>query len=236
MKSKTLFTVISLLSPLMLSAEVFADSNANPTSVETPVTANFTAPTNGGVNPTPPNPVTPNPDGSIPSTPGNKPLDPNTSFAIAYIPASFNFGSTEINSSGELNVSTPTANNKTFNVGVKNNRHTADGWTLTASLTGDLATNYGAQIKTKTTANSVNINNGNQGMIAAPAGTVTNTADYVINSSASPIMQQAKGKIQSGTFDLSLGDSVTLNIPDASTLQAGNYNGTVTWNLASVPM
>ncbi|MGL9870195.1 WxL domain-containing protein [Enterococcus sp. DIV0691] len=236
MKKQALLAAVALVAPVMLGTGVSAASTtapaANANSASTTMSATFTAPTNGGTNPTPPSPTTP---GGNPSQPGNTPLNPTGSFGIAYVPASFNFGSSAISGSGELNVQTTVANGRTYNVGVKNNTHSSDGWTLNANLTGDLAQKYGAKIKTQTTLNSVKVNNGNNSLTNVPTNTVTNTANYAITANQTPVMQIASNKVLAGTFDLNLGSSVTLNIPDSSTLKAGTYNGTVNWNLATVP-
>lgn len=235
MKNRILLTAITFLAPTMLNTSVFADTSSNQNNATTDVTATFTAPTNP-TNPTPPGEVSPVQPGK-PETPnpGNKPLNPQSNFGIAYVPKSFNFGSNAI-SNGSLSVTASPASGKSFDVGVKNETHTTNGWTLSASLKGDLA-KYNSTITTKTQENNVKLNNGTNSMTNVPTSAVTSVGNYQISSTSAntPIMTGVKGQIYSGTFNLNLGDSVTLNIPDTTNLAAGDITGTIDWNLATVP-
>lgn len=217
---KTFFTALSVCTPFMLGAtSVFADSSS------TPVTANFTVSNTDNTNPTPPSPAGPtNPD-------GNNNLNPTTTFAIAYLPSKFNFGDIQLTGNSTINAPAIVSKGNTFNVGVKNTTHTTEGWKLTAALTGDL-TNYGATIKT--TGNTVKENKSGTLTNLVNAQSITVNSDATISSTPTDMLTGNSGNTFAGTYDLQLG-TVSLNIPDTSTVNAGNSTGSVSWNLSKVP-
>lgn len=236
MKKQALLAAVALVAPVMLGTGVSAattSSQAASSSSQpnTPVTANFTVSSTDNTNPTPPSPTTPGSGGAV--TPGNKPLNPTSTFAVSYLPSQFNFGSVTLTGQNTLNVPATTQANKTFNVGIKNTTHTSTGWTLRAQLTGTLA-NYGAKVTTTTSANSAKLNN-NGTLAALPnSGMITVTPNAQITSTASTIMTGNDGHVFAGTYDLNLGN-VSLNIPDTTKVPAGQATGQVNWNLTQTP-
>ncbi|EPM6972887.1 WxL domain-containing protein [Enterococcus hirae] len=199
----------------------------------TPVISNFTVSSTDTNNPTPPSPTTPTTPGTPSSpNPGNVPLNPNGTFGLAYLPAQFNFGSTELTGKTTVSATAQPQTGKTFNVGVKDTTHTNKGWTLNASLQGEL-TNYGAHIKITNTEAKLN-NGGN--LTSLPNSSMISVNNNIdINSASSNIMTgNANGTVFSGTYDLKLGN-VSLEIPNASVVPAGDASGTVNWDLQQTP-
>lgn len=225
---KQILLAAALISPVMLGTGVSA---ASTTADSTPVTANFTVSNIDNNNPNPPAPVDPSNPGTQPN-PGNKPLNPTGTFGLAYIPFQFDFGTTTLTGSSSVHTTAVLPQGKSFNVGVKDTTHTTRGWILTASLSGQLTT-YGAELQTSTSV--AKVNDGNGQLNALPSnGMITVPQNVKITSQSTPIMTGNKNHVFSGTYDLNLGD-VSLNIPDASKVQAGNATGTVNWNLAQTP-
>ncbi|MGY5220990.1 WxL domain-containing protein [Enterococcus hirae] len=227
MKKNVLLTVASCVPLLLGSAGVFADTTpTNTTNSSTPVSANFTVSSVDPSNPNPPSPVDP----SHPDQGGNTNLNPNSTFALAYLPSKFDFGTIDLTGKSSLNVQA-TTNGKTFNIGVKNTTHNQNAWNLTAKLTGNLV-DYGATINTANNVAQLN-NNGNlTALTDTGAITVSNTVN--IGGSAINMMSGNAQHTFAGTYDLKLG-SVSLNIPDTSKVVSGNTSGSITWNLEKVP-
>lgn len=237
MKKQALLAAVALVAPVMLGTGVSAaTTNANTTpaaQTTTPVISNFTVSSTDTNNPTPPSPTTP-PTPGTPSSPnpGNVPLNPNGTFGLAYLPAQFNFGSTELTGKTAVSATAQPQAGKTFNVGVKNTTHTTNGWTLNASLQGEL-TNYGAHIKI--TNAEAKLNDGGN-LTSLPNTNMINVNSNIdINSTSSNIMTGNAGVgVFSGTYDLKLGN-VSLEIPNASVVPAGDASGTVNWDLQQTP-
>ncbi|OZS41200.1 hypothetical protein DF186_10675 [Enterococcus hirae] len=235
MKKQALLAAVALVAPVMLGTGVSAATNSSQTASSgsqpnTPVTADFTVSSTDATNPTPPSPATPGAGGAV--TPGNKPLNPTSTFAVSYLPSQFSFGSITLTGQNTVNVPATTQANKTFNVGIKNTTHRSTGWTLRAQLTGDLA-NYGAKVTTTTSASSAKLNN-NGNLTTLPNGMITVTQNAQITSTPSTIMTGNNGHVFAGTYDLNLG-SVSLNIPDTTKVPAGQATGQVNWNLTQTP-
>lgn len=235
MKKQALLAAVALVAPVMLGTGVSAATNSSQAASSgsqpnTPVTANFTVSNTDNTNPTPPSPAPTNP-GATPN-PGNKPLNPTSTFAVSYLPSQFDFGSVTLTGKTSLNVQATSQGNKTFNVGIKNTTHKNTGWTLTAQLTGALAS-YGAKVTTTTSASSATVNN-NGTLTALPAGMITVPQNAQITSTSSPIMTGNDGHVFAGTYDLNLGN-VSLNIPDTTKVPAGQATGQVNWNLTQTP-
>ena len=235
MKKSILLTTISVCAPLLIgTSSAFADDSNNLTTSSTPITANFTA-SKDTTNPTPPSPI-PNPTPDTPN-PGNKPLNPQGNFALAYIPYSMNFGDIELNNSNAglaIDKVATVAQGTTFNVGVKDTRHTTAGWHLNASLTGSLA-DSGASIKTSTSSSNVKkLSKDSQLVPLDNSNMITVTDNAEIGKTESTIMVGNAGNVFAGTYDLNLGE-VSLHIPNTATVAAGNASGNIIWTLADTP-
>lgn len=233
MKKQAIFSAVSLLAPLFIGSSVMADTNSS-NSANTSVAANFTVSSTDSTNPTPPGGnVDPSNPGEKPN-PGNTELNPSGRFALSYIPYQFNFGTTEISGNSPISVAATPASGKTFNVGVKNTTHTSAGWTLSASLTGDLATMYSAEITTTTTQANAKLNDGGTLKDLPTSNMITVTPNAKIGATSSTIMTGNKGNVFAGTYDIDLG-AINLKIPDASKIPTGNISGNVNWNLVQAP-
>ncbi|EMF0385743.1 WxL domain-containing protein [Enterococcus hirae] len=227
MKKQALVAAFSLVAPMVLgSTGVFADdlSKAN-----TSVSATFTVPSTNTDNPQPNNPSGSNPGSTDENT--NLPLAPNGNFALAYVPNNVTFGNIQLGTSGSLTTDLQLPKDATLNVGVKDTQHNQEGWTLTASFSGDLATNG---VTIKTTTNEAKLNDNGTLKPLSDSSMIQVTPNFEINNSANTIMTGVAGKTFSGTYDLDLGD-VSLNIPDVSQISAGQKSGTVMWNLTQTP-
>ncbi|MFP7386238.1 WxL domain-containing protein [Enterococcus hirae] len=236
-KFKTLVSTVSVLSATLISSgAVFAASNGSATEQkQTPITTNLQAPSNPG-NPTPPQPDGPNQDNNSNNTNNNV----NGTFGIAYQPSGFTFTTDNLSSTGEQLIPiTNNHQNATYNVGVKDMTHDTKGWTLTAQLSWTTNSIQGATIETTNNGEvKKNINTGgdfnnSKDLIPVTSG-VTGTNNLSINSSPQNVMVGQEGTIHNAVYDYDLG-SVSLKIPDTSTVSAGSYSGNVNWNLQVTP-
>ncbi|PQC21319.1 hypothetical protein CUN37_11560 [Enterococcus faecium] len=234
-KHVALFSSALMMSTTLLGAgSVFAASqstDASPESTETPVQAVLELPNGGGTNPIPPTPPT-NPDKPDPDNPGNKPNNPDGTFGVAYQPDIFNFGTVELQESGEQVVPATKPKDGTFHVGVKDKTREKQGWTLKASLTGPLAEQEGVTIEFGTGTVKVN----DKGTLKdAPEETVTGVNKVVAGTAEGLVMTGQAGKIHNNVYDYDLGD-VKLKLADAKKVQAKNYKGSsVRWHLEKAP-
>ncbi|EMF0144918.1 WxL domain-containing protein [Enterococcus hirae] len=244
-KTNILLSSAVLIASLVNGGSVFAaagvGSDANPSTADTPVSATLTVPHTD----TPKAPTDPdNPDkglneqGAVSGEDGN--------LGIAYYPKAFNFSG----SLGQSTLTLPdsgnndTVPNTTYNIGVKDNTHTNNNWELTATLSwtkGDLP---GSTIQLNNTNGTVMQNNNNgknnfmeSDLVDQNPVVVTGEKNVSIGMSPTKIMSKENTTVGIGTYDYKLGDlgTLKLNIPDATSLKAGNYSGKVTWNLAVTP-
>ncbi|EMF0615136.1 WxL domain-containing protein, partial [Enterococcus faecium] len=229
-----------------VSIGVFADTPGtsqstipNPSSESTPVTTILTVPHTD----------TPKaPTASNNNNPTNKQVvveGENGNLGIAYYPESFKFSGQLGNSSLQLSDSEDNNSlNSTYNIGITDNTHTHNSWTLTAKLTWTKGQLPGSTIKLSNSNGVVkqNKNNGTnnfQGsdLVDQDPKVVTGNSDVSIGESAQTIMSKPNSTIGIGTYDYQLAElgHLQLNIPNATSLQAGTYTGQVTWDLAIVP-
>lgn len=245
-KTNILLGSAVLIASLVNGGSVFAattgtGSDANPSTADTPVSATLTVPPTD----TPKAPTDPdepdkglNEQGTVTGEDGN--------LGIAYYPESFNFSG----SLGQSNLQLPdsgnndTAPNATYNIGVKDNTHTNNSWTLTATLSWTKGNLPGSTIQLANTNGTVMQNNNNgannfaeSDLVPQDPQVVTGESNVSIGQSATQIMSKSTTNVGIGTYDYKLGDlgALKLNIPNATSLQAGTYSGTVTWNLSVTP-
>lgn len=244
-KTNILLGSAVVLASLVNVGSVFAadvtGGTANPSSAETTVSTTLTVP-NTGTPKAPTDPQDPgkglNEQGSVSGENGN--------LGIAYYPKSFKFTGSLGNDSlvladvGDNN----TSHNATYNVGVKDNTHTNNSWNLTAQLTWSQGELPGSTIKLANTDGTVmqNKNNGTSNFETSDLVTqdplvVTGNGNVSIGTSPTPIMTKLNTAVGIGTYDYKLGGlrDLQLNIPNATSLKAGTYSGTVTWNLSVTP-
>lgn len=244
-KTNILLGSAVLIASLVNGGSVFAatgiGSDVNPSIADTPVSATLTVPHTD----TPKAPTDPdNPDkglnkqGTVNGEDGN--------LGIAYYPKAFNFSGSLGQSTLQLSDSgnNETSPKATYNIGVKDNTHTNNSWELTATLSwtkGDLP---GSTIQLTNTNGTVmqNNNNGTNNFIESDLViqnpvVVTGEKNVSIGMNSTRIMRKENKTVGIGTYDYKLGDlgALELNIPNATSLQAGDYSGTVTWNLAVAP-
>ncbi|NBA19040.1 hypothetical protein GVK82_12610 [Enterococcus hirae] len=224
MKKQALVAALGLIAPVIVgTGSVFADT------ATTNVTANFTVPTINNDNPQPNNPAGSSPGASDDNT--NLPLNPTGNFALAYVPNNLNFGDIELGSSGAKKVDISLTQGDTLNVGVKDTMHDTNGWNLTASFSGALASNG---VTISTTASTAKLNDGGVLKSLPDENMISVNSNFTVNSSDSTVMTGVQGHNFAGTYDLDLG-TVSLNIPDVSAISAGQTNGLITWNLSQTP-
>lgn len=246
-KTNILLGSAVVLASLVNVGSVFAadvtGGTATPNSAETTVSTTLTVPTTS----TPKAPTDPddptnglNDEETVTGEDGN--------LGIAYYPGSFKFQGT-LNNSSNL-VLTDSGNNTTsskatYNIGVKDNTHTNNSWTLYATLTWTKGNLPGSTIMLANDTGEVkqNINDGTTPFALSdlvsqtPTQVVTGQSNVSIGSTQVKIMEKADTTIGIGTYDYQLGGlgKLKLNIPDAISLKAGDYAGTVTWNLSVTP-
>lgn len=214
---------------------------ASPSSAETTVSTTLTVP-NTGTPKAPTDPQDPdnglNEQGSVSGENGN--------LGIAYYPKSFKFTGSLGNDSlvladvGDNN----TSHSATYNVGVKDNTHTTNSWRLTAQLTWTKGSLPGSTISLANSDGKVmqNKNNGTDlfqtdNLVEQNPLVVSGISNVSIGESSTSIMNKESSAIGIGTYDYQLGDlgKLKLNIPAATSLQAGDYTGKVVWNLEVTP-
>lgn len=245
-KTNILLGSAIVLTSLLNAGSVFADttgvgSQADPSSASTTVSTTLTVQDTD----TPKAPTDPqepdkglNEQGNVSGEDGN--------LGIAYYPKAFNFSgklggdSLELTDSGNND----TAVGATYNVGVKDNTHTNNSWQLTAQLSwkkGDLP---GATILLANSTGEVKQNTndgttafGTSDLVPQVSNVVSGEKNVSINNDATLIMKKENTTVGIGTYDYQLGTlkSLKLNIPNATSLRAGDYSGTVTWNLSVIP-
>lgn len=238
MKNIRLLGATLLASTTLLGAvQAYAASEteaANPAATQTEIRAELTA--SNGDNPLPPSPVDPdtpvNPDED---KPGNKPNNPEGPFGIAYQPTHFNFGKAELAESGSQEINVTQKPDAGYHVGVKDKTKATRGWTLTAKLSGDIASQPGISISLGNGTGEVKENSAatdaSANLVAAPDGSVVGQATVDVSNTAQTVMVGNEGFVHSSVYDYELGD-VKLKIQDAKKVEAKKYTGTVDWNLA----
>ncbi|MDN3128795.1 BspA family leucine-rich repeat surface protein [Enterococcus faecalis] len=160
-----------------------------------------------------------------------------SSYGIAYMPKQFQTNSTVLNDAGPQSILV----NKTdrFDVGVRDLRNAASQWTLSAQLVWNKGKELsGSSIKTtnKTGVVMKNINNGIDPFNPATDLTDSNNevqggSNITITDVPTPIMT-ANNVSHNAVYNYNLGE-VSLEIPEARTVQPGSYVGHVEWNLAN---
>ncbi|EME8160722.1 hypothetical protein UA3_02499 [Enterococcus faecium EnGen0263] len=231
-KFTSLFSAGIILSTMVGGGlTAFADVSAEPEepstvvvdNKETPVKAAFTLPTGGGENP------------NVPEDPDNNDNTNNDSdqaFAIAYQPKQFDFGTSELQESGQQVIKSK--NENPYRVGVKDKRRLNEAWTLNAKLewTGENKDQMtGTTIQVANTEVKKNVEGQATGAVN-PDG-VTGVNKFTLGTEATTVMS-ANATQRNAVYDDKLTD-VTLVIPEAGNVSAGSYTGTVTWTLESAP-
>lgn len=196
-------------------------------TTETPVNATFTLPDDGGSNP------------DVPGDSGNEDNTNNNSsksFAIAYQPRVFDFGSTTLKEEGQQIIDS--TNTKELHVGVKDKRREDKAWTLKAGLTWEsenASQMDGTYIKVANTKVAVNKEGIATDTETATADGVTGQSTFNIDTNGTVEVMNATAKQRNDVYDMNLGQKVQLVLPNAKNVAAGTYTGKVTWTLESAP-
>lgn len=232
---RLLGTTLLASTTLLGAGQAFAattGTTAAPASTTTEVQATLTLPNDGGENQDPPSSV----DSQNPSDPGNKSNNPTQAFGIAYQPNVFKFGTQTLKDSGaqEFTATVPTSGDKAFHVGVKDKTRETKGWTLNASLTGDVANIPGVSMSLGNSTGTVKENT-NTGLVEAPSGSVRgqSTIELSKDSGNVPVMIGQNDFLHNSIYDYQLG-TPTLKIANAKVVAAKAYTGTVNWDLSVV--
>ncbi|MCR1928067.1 WxL domain-containing protein [Enterococcus gallinarum] len=242
-KHIALFSTTLLLASFLGGARAFAEeqNDATPNSAETTVTGELQLSDKGGFNPNPP---------SNDLHTKNE-ISEGSYFGIAYQPNSFNIGNVPLaDSTEEQNIvfQGPDGSNKHFHVAVKDKtRSDKRTWSLKAKIeTAIESPDLGINIKTGTTANSVqrNMNNGSDEFKGSDLVAqiqkdgsnkeVVNDANVVIGTQDVVVMKAQNGKFVNGAYDLKL-PQVELNIPNPDKVKAQVLNTKVVWTLSDTP-
>ncbi len=160
-----------------------------------------------------------------------------SSYGIAYMPKQFQTNSTVLNDAGPQSI--PVNKINRFDVGVRDLRNAASQWTLSAQLVWNKGKELlGSSIKTtnKTGVVMKNINNGIAPFnpdtdLIDSNNEVQGKSDVTITNVPTPIMA-ANNVSHNAVYNYNLGE-VSLEIPEARTVQPGSYVGHVEWNLAN---
>lgn len=190
---------------------------------ETPVTATFELPTDGGTNPSVPE----DPDGN-----DNTNNNSDQAFAIAYQPKQFDFGTSKLQESGQQVIKSK--NENPYRVGVKDKRRLNEAWTLNGRLewTGS---NRDQMTGTTIQVSNTEVKKNVEGQATGPVNPdgVTGVDRFTLSTEATTVMS-ANATQRNDVYDDKLTD-VNLVIPEAKNVAAGTYTGTVTWTLESAP-
>ncbi|MGM0252208.1 MucBP domain-containing protein [Enterococcus sp. AZ129] len=169
-----------------------------------------------------------------------KPTTPEelSNYGIAYLPKQFQTESTVLNDAGPQSI--PVNKTDRFDVGVRDLRNKENQWTLNAQLVWNVGKELpGSSIKTtnKTGVVMKNINNGTDLFnpdtdLIGSNNEVQGETDVTITNVPTLIMT-ANNVSHNAVYNYNLGD-VSLEIPEARTVQPGSYEGYVEWNLSNV--
>ncbi|EGP5143482.1 hypothetical protein EKQ19_13540, partial [Enterococcus faecium] len=160
-------------------------------------------------------------------------------FGLAYHPSEFSVID-ELGQTGQKEISISPKDaaqggaKGSFNVGVKDTRRENSSWKLTAKLdwTGN---NASVMAGTKITAKNTGVKLNKEGKLEGQGNAeVTGVSDLQINSTSTDVMTANGKKVINGVYDYQL-DNVKLVIPRQENVAAGQYTGTVTWNLQETP-
>ncbi|EOB3457204.1 WxL domain-containing protein [Enterococcus hirae] len=232
-KFTSLFSAGIILSTMVGGGlTAFADAPEEPAmtvadTTKTPVTATFQLPDDGGSNP------------SVPGDPGDQDNTNNNSsksFAIAYQPKVFDFGTTKLKEEGQQIIDS--TNTKELHVGVKDKRREAKSWTLKAGLTWESENAEqmdGTFIQVQNTKVAVNKEGIATDTATATADGVTGASSFNIGTNGTVNVMTANAKQRNDVYDMNLGEKVKLVLPNAKNVSAGTYTGNVTWTLESAP-
>ncbi|EME5381630.1 WxL domain-containing protein [Enterococcus faecium] len=225
-KHVALFSSVLMMSTTLLGAgSVFADDKMQgTTSVSTTLSI-----------PEVPAPVPPTTDGGD----NNENNQVQGHFGLAYHPREFSvIDQLDQNGQKEISISPKDAAQGgakgSFNVGVKDTRRKNSSWKLTAKLnwTGD---NASVMAGTKITAENTGVKLNKEGKLEEQGNAeVTGVKNLQINSTSTDVMTANGNKVINGVYDYQL-DNVKLVIPKQENVAAGEYTGTVTWNLQETP-
>ncbi|MDC4249032.1 BspA family leucine-rich repeat surface protein [Enterococcus faecium] len=169
----------------------------------------------------------------------NTKLNPEGSLGLAYYPTTFTIGSTNLQSSGQQEISITKTDS--FNVGVKDRTRTKDDWHVTAQLIWNGTSIPEAYIQTINNGivmKNVSTGSGNYDsttdLQSLQGSGITGMANYKITTMPNTIMESSGSTVNNGVYDYDLGD-LKLVIPDVSQVRAGTYSGQVEWNLINGP-
>ncbi|EME3440605.1 WxL domain-containing protein, partial [Enterococcus faecium] len=222
-KHVALFSSVLMMSTTLLGAgSVFADDEMQgTTSVSTTLSI-----------PEVPSPVPPI-EGGENNNNGN---NVTGHFGLAYQPTSFSaidvLGET---GQKEIAIQPKTTNGKGgFHVGVKDTRREKSHWNLSAKLEWN-GKNKDAMMGStiKATNEKVQLNK-NGALTDLTNNEVTGTQSLTINSKDSEVMKAEGKQVVNGVYNYEL-KNVKLVIPNQENVAAGEYTGTVTWNLQETP-
>lgn len=212
---------------LLGGGSVLADEiSPNPSSAQTPVTAELTIP---AVSIAPDLPK--NPEGG-----GDKPTDITGNFGIAYAPNTLS-GKGELLSGGQQEIALSHDGVTKYNVGVQDKTRKNDqNWKLKAKLSWTDDTN-GYMTGTSIIAIGGNVKENNRGELQSLTDNqvTTNATDLKIEQNSEvEVMKSTLGKNMYGVYNYQF-TSPKLVIPDVTKVAAGTYTGNINWNLENTP-
>lgn len=219
--------VVFASTTLLGGGSVLADEiNPDPSSAQTPVTAELTIP-KVPIAPDLPN----NSEGG-----GDHLTNITGNFGIAYAPDTLS-GKAELLSSGEQKISLSHNGVTKYNVGVQDKTRKNDqNWNLKAQLSWTGDTN-GYMTGTSIVATEGNVKENNRGILnPLTDGQVTTTATNlkIEQGSEVEVMKSTPGKTMNGVYNYQF-TSPQLVIPDVAKVAAGTYKGNINWNLENTP-
>lgn len=221
----------SLLSTTLVSTVILGGGTVfaatSDTQGETSVTATLTLPNDKNVTPpTVPDPTDPNVPAVVPPT-----VTQQQGRGIVYYPSAQNVAA-QLQETGEQDI----ALQSKIHVGVKDKLRQKDAWNLTATLnwSGANANDFEG-VTIQGDKGTVQKNNGDGQLSSITNGVVTtNAQNLTISNTATTIMETTAGSMKDGVYDYSV-ENFRIHIPKAELVPAGQYTGTIDWNLAITP-
>ena len=205
-----------------------ADGTPDPSTAETPVTAELELKDAG--------PITPPIDPSDPNNPGED-LTPITGhFGIAYIPKPLS-ATSKLENTGQQTIALKnTIGKNKCNVGIRDTLRKKNKWVLSAQLTWSGANASFMDGTTITGENGQAMEN-----IAGVLGNIqngevsTSATSLSISNTPTNVLETVDGKQTNGIYNYGFENS-SLVIPATEKVPAGSYSGNITWNLAATPV
>lgn len=227
--SRSMMTLAISATCTLVPTSVFAaDGTPDPSTAETPVTAELELKN--------PDPITPPIDPVDPNQPGVDPTPITGHFGIAYIPKPL-ITTSKLENTGQQTITLKNTIGRTrCDVGVRDTLRKKNKWALSAQLIwsganasfmdGTTITGENGQVTQNTDGVLGNIQN---------AEVSTSASSLSISNTPTNVLETVDGKQTNGIYNYGF-ENPSLVIPATEKVPAGSYSGNITWNLTATPV